>query len=101
MQELLLRVLAAALRRHRGDRAFDELQKRLLYAFAGNVTRDRRVVRLARNLVDFVDVHDARLGLLDVVLALLQQLLDDVLDVLADVPGFGQRGRVRDGKRHV
>ena len=38
---------------------------------------------------------------LDVVVAVLQQLLDDVLDVLADVAGFGQRGRVGDHERHV
>ena len=44
LQELLVRMLAAALRRHRGDRAFDQLQQRLLHAFARHVARDRRVV---------------------------------------------------------
>ena len=101
LQEFLLRVLAAALRRHRGDRAFDELEQRLLHAFARHVTRDRRVVGLARDLVDLVDVDDAGLRLLDVVVALLQQLLDDVLDVLADVAGFGQRRGIGDRERHV
>ena len=57
--------------------------------------------RLARDLVDLVDVDDAGLRLLDVVVALLQQLLDDVLDVLADVAGFGQRRRIGDRERHV
>ena len=56
---------------------------------------------LARDLVDLVDVDDAALRLLDVVVAVLQQLLDDVLDVLADVAGFGQRGGVGDHERHV
>src|SRR5690606_28866575 len=37
LQELLLRMLAPALRRHRGDRALDELQERLLHALAGDV----------------------------------------------------------------
>src|SRR5690606_17297901 len=101
LQELLLRVLASALRRYRGDRALDQLQKRLLHALARDVTRDRRVVRLARDLVDLVDVDDARLRLLDVVVALLQQLLDDVLDVLADVARLRQRGGVRNRERHV
>ena len=59
LQEFLLRVLAAALRRHRGDRALDELQQRLLHALARDVARDRRVVGLARDLVDLVDVDDA------------------------------------------
>src|SRR5688572_26900089 len=97
LQEFLLRVLAAALRRHAGDGAFDELQQRLLHALARHVARDRRVFALARDLVDLVDVHDALLRLLDVVVALLQELLDDVLDVLADVAGFGERRRVGDG----
>ena len=57
--------------------------------------------RLARNLVDLVDVDDALLRLLDVVVALLQQLLDDVLDVLADIAGFGQRRRVGHDEGHV
>src|SRR6185503_8123124 len=88
LQEFLLGVLAAALRRDRSDRAFDELEQRLLHAFTGHVTRDRRVVRLARDLVDLVDVDDAGLRLLDVVVALLEQLLNDVLDVLTDVARF-------------
>ena len=101
LQEFLLRVLAAALRRHRGDRALDELQQRLLHALARHVAGDRRVVRLARDLVDLVDVDDAGLRLVDVVVALLQQLLNDVLDVFTDVAGFGQRRRVGDRERHV
>src|SRR5256886_632546 len=101
LQEFLLRVLAAALRRHRGNRALDELQQRLLHALARDVAGDRGIVRFARDLVDLIDVDDAGLRLLDVVIALLQQLLDDVLDVLADVAGFGERCRVGNGERHV
>src|SRR5690606_39022941 len=101
LQELLLRMLATALRRHAGDGALDQLQQRLLDALARHVAGDRRVVGLARNLVDLVDVDDALLRLVDVVVALLQQLLDDVLDVLADIAGFGQRRRVGHRERHV
>ena len=101
LDELLVRVLAPALRRHRRDRALDQLQERLLDALAGDVARDGRVVALPGNLVDLVDVDDAPLRLLDVVVALLQELLDDVLDVLADVARLGQRGRVGDHERHV
>src|SRR5579863_9877583 len=79
LQEFLLRMLAAALRRHRGDGALDELQQGLLDALAGNVAGDRWVVGFARDLVDFVNVDDAGLRLLDVVVALLEQLLNDVL----------------------
>ena len=96
-----MRVLAAALRRNRGDRSLQDLQQRLLDALAGHVARDRRVVRLARDLVDLVDVDDPGLGLLDVEVRGLDQLEEDVLDVLADVAGLGQRRRVGDRERDV
>ena len=67
----------------------------------GDVPGDRRVVGLARDLVDLVDVDDARLGLLDVVVGGLDQLQQDVLDVLADIPGLRQGGRIGDRERHV
>ena len=53
--------------------AFDDLEQRLLHALAGDVARDRRVVALARDLVDLVDVDDAALRALDVVVGVLQQ----------------------------
>ena len=96
-----MRVLAAALRWHRRDGALEDLQERLLDALAGHVARDRRVVRLARDLVDLVDVDDPGLGLLDVEVRGLDELEQDVLDVLADVAGLGQRRRVRDRERDV
>ncbi len=67
LDELLMRVLATALRRHRGDRALEDLEQRLLHALARDIPRDRRVLGLAGDLVDLVDVDDARLGTLDVV----------------------------------
>ena len=96
LEELLVRVLAAALRRHVGDRALEDLQQRLLDALARHVARDRRVLVLAADLVDLVDVDDALLALLDVAAGRLQQLEDDVLDVLADVARLGERRRVDD-----
>ena len=94
-------MLAAALRRDAGDRAFHDLEQRLLDALARHVAGDRRVVGLAADLVDLVDVDDAALRPLDIVVGGLQQLQDDVLDVLADIAGFGQRRRVGHGERHV
>ncbi len=81
--------------------ALEDLQERLLDALARHVARDRRVVGLAGDLVDLVDVDDPRLGLLDVVVGGLDQLEQDVLDVLADVAGLGQRRRVGDRERDV
>src|SRR5208282_5297294 len=46
-REFLVRMLAPALRRDVGDRAFQNLQQRLLHAFAGNIARDRRILVLA------------------------------------------------------
>ena len=94
-------MLAAALRRHGGNGAFHDLEQRLLHALARDVAGDRGVVGLARNLVDFVDVDDAALGLLDIVVGGLEQLEDDVLDVLADIAGFGEGRRVRHRERHI
>src|SRR4249920_865786 len=94
-------MLAPALRRHRRDGAFDDLEQRLLYAFARDVTGDRGVVGFAADLVDLVDIDDPALGALDIVIGRLQQLEDDVLDILADIPGFGERCRIRNGEGHI
>src|SRR5215204_3257240 len=67
LQKLLLRVLAPPLRRHRRDGALHDLQERLLHALARYVAGDRGIVRLSRDLVDLVDVDDAPLRPLDVV----------------------------------
>jgi hypothetical protein len=85
----------------RGDGAFHDLQQRLLHALARHVAGDRRVVGLAADLVDLVDIDDAALRPLDIVVGRLQQLEDDVLDVLADIAGLGQRRRVGHGEGHV
>ena len=101
LQEFLLRMLAPALRRNRGGGAFHQLEQRLLDALARHVAGDRGIVRLAADLVDLVDVDDPALRLLDIVVGRLEQLEDDVLDILADIAGLGQRGRVGHGERHV
>src|SRR3954454_352963 len=101
LDELLVRMLAPTLRRHRRGRSFEDLQQRLLHTLAADVAGDRGVLALARDLVDLVDVDDAGLGLLDVVVGGLDQLKQDVLDVLADVPGLGEGGGVRDRERDV
>ena len=100
-QELLVRMLAPALRRHAGRGALEDLQQCLLHALARHVPGDRGVVGLAGDLVDLVDVDDARLGLLDVEIGRLDELEEDVLHVLAHVAGLGESGSVGDGERHV
>src|SRR6516165_3906697 len=94
-------MLASTLRGHRRGGAFHDFEQRLLYALARDVAGDRGVVGLAADLIDLVDVDDTALGALDIVVGGLQQLEDDVLDVLADIAGFGERGRIRHGEGHV
>src|SRR5690606_30310099 len=101
LDEFLVRMLAPALRRHAGLGAFQDLQQRLLHALTGDVTGDRGVLALAGDLVDLVDVDDARLGALDVVVGRLEYLEQEVLVILADVAGVGERGGVGDGDRDV
>src|SRR5438445_192695 len=52
LDELLVRVLAPALRRNARRRALEDLEQRLLHALARDVARDRRVLGLAGDLVD-------------------------------------------------
>ena len=101
LQELLLRMLASALRRNGGCGPFHQLKQRLLHTFARNVAGDRRVFGLTADLIDFVDIDDPVLGLLDVIVAGLEQLEDDVLDVFAHVACLGQRSRIGHGEGHV
>src|SRR5439155_8426464 len=89
--EFLMRVLAAALRRHVRDRAFDQLQERLLYAPTGHVARDGGAVALPADLVDLVDIDDAAFRPLHVVVGDLEEFEDDVLHVLADIAGLRAR----------
>src|SRR5690606_25744427 len=56
LDELLVRVLAAALWRHRRGGALEDLQQRLLDPLPGDVPGDRGVLALAGDLVDLVDV---------------------------------------------
>src|SRR5207249_2010342 len=56
---------------------------------------------LAGDLVDLVDVDDARLGLLDVIVGRLDQLQEDVLDVLPHVARLGESRGVGDGEGDV
>src|SRR5262249_41773276 len=85
LEEFLVGMLAPTLRRDVRDRTFEDLQQRLLDALSRHVPSDRRVLVLAADLVDFVDVDDPLLALLDVAARRLQQLQNDVLDILADV----------------
>src|SRR5690606_5310878 len=78
LQKFLLRMLTPALRRDVRHAPLDQLEERLLHPFTGDVPGDGGVVALAGDLVDLVDVDDALLRPLDVVIGGLQQVDDDV-----------------------
>ena len=101
LQELLLRMLASALRGNGGGGAFHQLEQSLLHTFTRHVACNRRIFCLARNFVDLVDIDDAALGPFDVVIRRLQQLQNDILDIFADIAGFGQRCRISHRERNV
>src|SRR5271154_3419338 len=94
-------VLAAALGRHVGDGAFENLEEGLLNAFAADIAGNGGVFVLFGDLVDFVYIDDALLGLLNVTIGGLQQLQNDVFDVFADVASLGEGGSVDYGEGNI
>src|SRR5882672_5517094 len=100
-EELLMRMLAPALRRNVRDSAFEDFQQCLLNALAGHITGDRRVLVFTADLVDLVDVDNSGLSPLNVAVGRLKQFQNDVLDVFTNIAGFGECGRVHNRKRHV
>src|SRR4051794_719335 len=100
-REFLMRVLSTALRGNVSHRTLEDLEKRLLHAFTRYIAGDRRVFVLAADFVDLVDVNDALLSPLNVPIGVLEQPEDNVLDVFADIPRFGEGGSIDDRERHV
>ncbi len=65
------------------------------------VTRDGRIVCLARNLIDLVDIDDAALRTLNVIVGSLQQFQDNVLNVLTDIARLGKSRCVSHRKGNI
>ena len=74
LNEILMRMLASSLRRNGSRRALKDFEKCLLYAFPRDITRDRGILCLAGNLVNLIDVDDAALCFLHVVICCLDEL---------------------------
>jgi hypothetical protein len=96
-----VRMFAPALRWNVGHSAFENLEQGLLHAFARDIAGDRGILVLAPDLVDLVNIDNAGLRARYIAIRGLQQLQDDILDVLADITCFGERGRVYNGKRYI
>jgi len=98
LQKLLVGMLAPPLGRHIGDRPLEDFQERLLDPLARNVSGYRRVFGFTGYLVNLVDINDAAFGRLTITSGRLIQAQEDVLNILSDVTGFGEGGRVDNGE---
>jgi hypothetical protein len=94
-------MLAPACRRNRGNRTLNDLQQCLLDALTRNISCDRRVFAFSGNLVYFIDIDYAALGLFRIIFAILQKALDDIFYILADITGLCQCCCVCDCERNV
>ena len=56
---------------------------------------------LLGDLVDLIDIDDALLRLVHIIACGSEQLAHNAFDVITDITGFGQRGRIRDRKRNI
>jgi hypothetical protein len=81
--------------------AFENLQERLLDPLPGDVARNAHVLRLAADLVDFVDVNDAHLCALDIVIRILKEAQNDIFDVFAHIACLGDRRRIRNAEGNI
>ena len=69
LDEFLMRMLAAALRRNRSHRTLEDLQQSLLDTLARYVARDGRILGFAGNLIDLIDIYDTALRPLDIIVS--------------------------------
>lgn len=101
LNKILVRVLTSTIGRDVGYRTFKNFQKRLLNAFAGHITRNRDIFTLPGDLIDLVDVNNAALCKFHIKIRRLNETQQDVFYVVADIPRFRERRRIRDGKRNL
>ena len=67
LDQLLMRVLPAALGWNGGFGSLDDLQQCLLHALTGNVSCDGHILTLPGDLVDLVNIYNSILRTLDIV----------------------------------
>src|SRR6266481_2065094 len=101
LEEFLLRVLPAALRRDARHRSFNNLQQGLLYPFTRNVPGNRWVVRFPRDFIDLVDVNDPPLRFFNVVIGSLEKAQNNILNILSNVSCFRKAGSIGDSERNL
>ena len=88
--ELTLEIVRAA---QRDLGFFHQLEERRLHTAAAHIAAHH--VAGGSELVDLVDVNDAKLREANIAIGLMHQLSDEILDVAADITGLAELGRVR------
>ena len=101
LDELLLGMFAASLGRNRCIGPLDDLEERLLHAFAGDISCDGDVLALFRYFVNFIDVNNTELRSVDVIIRRLDQFQKDILNILADISRFRESRRIGDRERNI
>ena len=101
LNEILSRVLSAALRRHICHSALENLQQCLLDALARNIACDRAVFTLARDFVYFVDINNTFLCKLHIIIRRLNETEQYVFHILADITRFRECRGIGYGKRNL
>ena len=101
VDEFLLGMLAATLRRNIDNIALKEFQHSLLHSLSGHVARDGGIVRLARDFVNLINEYNTPLCLLHVKVSLLKKSREYALNVLSDIAGLRENGRVHNRERDI
>ncbi len=101
MIHLLLRMFSSALRRNAGIGTLKNLQKSLLYPFAGYITGNGSVLRFTGNFVDLVDIDNSVLCTLNIIIGSLNDFQKNIFHVFTDIAGFRKRCCICNCKRDV
>ena len=91
------RVLVVAIRLHRGNRAFEELQEGVLDTLPQIL--EARATSL--DLVDLVDADGALLGDINIAVGCQDQPGEQALNVVPDVPSLGRARRIDDDEGDI
>ena len=91
-------MLPSPLGRDIGHCALQNLQQGLLDPLAGHIPGDGGVLALSGDLIHLIDVDDAPLRQLHIIVRRLDQPQEDVLHIVPHIAGLCQRGGVRDGE---
>ena len=94
-------MLTTTLGRHVGNGAFQNLQQSLLHALARYITGDGGILAFTGDLIQLINIDDTPLCQFHIEIGGLDQTQQNIFHVLTHVTGFGQRGSVGDGKRHL